>query len=215
MNALVQHDATKTAIAKAESVAEAKDWRAKATAMQTWAKQAQDYTRLDQATDIRLRAEIRAGELLAEMKVRGERRKPSDERSPRAKAKATNTQIVASAPTLSDLGITYIQSSRWQKLAALPRAEQDAVIRHAQERARAAIAGAQSRKKKPDDDAETGPEFEMTERAVVIALRVRELVMKEARAMRPEDRKSLLLALRYEARDMPSLFVREFGKAGK
>jgi hypothetical protein len=71
------------------------------------------------ATDIRMRAEIRAGELLAEMK----------------KNKGTRAQLrgdvpiggraqkppIDNTPKLSDLGVTKMQSHRWQKLAALPK----------------------------------------------------------------------------------------------
>jgi hypothetical protein len=59
-----------------------------------------------------MRAEIRAGELLAQM----------DERNERAKWAATI------GPKLSDLGINKSQSSRWQKLASLPKEDQEAKI---------------------------------------------------------------------------------------
>lgn len=213
--AVVRYDAAKNEIAKTGRVADAKTWRDKAVAMQTYAKEAQDCALIDQATDIRLHAEIRAGELLAEMKVNGTRQKPGDKVKARAKSNTdTKSALEKQPPSLPELGISHKQSSRWQKLAALPRAEQEAIIEHAQKRARAAIEGGRWRKKKLDDDADTGPEFEMTRRAMDLALRVRDLVLEEARKMRPVDRTSVLLALRYEARDMPKLFVREFGKTG-
>lgn len=59
---------------------------------------------IDYATDIRLRAEKRAGELLTEMANRGERARSGE---------ADGSGRQPSAPKLSDLGITKTQSSRW------------------------------------------------------------------------------------------------------
>lgn len=62
------------------------------------------------AAEIRVRAERRAGELLEKME----------------KARGKRTDLIASHDhiddrlTLSDLGITKDQSSRWQKLAQVP-----------------------------------------------------------------------------------------------
>jgi hypothetical protein len=53
-----------------------------------------------------MRAEIRAGELLAEMAAKGER------------AVRKNMKSQAATSKLADLGITKSQSSRWQRLAA-------------------------------------------------------------------------------------------------
>ena len=81
--------------------------------MQAYARQAKDTSLMTQATEIRMRAERRAGELLIEMAVRKERETKGGDR--RSKLHAA-TLI---APKLADLGISKTQSSRWQKLASL------------------------------------------------------------------------------------------------
>jgi hypothetical protein len=82
-----------------------------------------------------MRAEIRAGELLAEMKECGERVASKDMLK---KGRGSSTQ--PREPKLSDLGVTKTQSSRWQRLAALPKEEQEKKIRAAKRKAEAAVA---------------------------------------------------------------------------
>jgi hypothetical protein len=211
---LVKYSAARKALAEAWKVDEVKNIRDKAMAMQVYAKQANDRSLIEQATDIRLRAEIRAGELLAEMKVRGERQKAGDKAGGANKKKSNNnTALPLLVPKLSDLGVTQMQSSRWQKLAALPRAEQEALIARAKHKAEQAIDRAAKRKgKQPSKENDVGREMPVSRAAINCALKVRELVLKDARAMKPEDRETLLLALRYELRDLRTLMRREFAK---
>lgn len=119
---MVRYEAARKALAAACRVDEVKDVRDKALAMQAYAKQAQDTELMENATDIRLRAERRAGELLREMvKNPGEAGPGRGNKNPLLKKKG-----VLSVPKLSDLGITYKQSSHWQKVAAMPEAKFEA-----------------------------------------------------------------------------------------
>jgi hypothetical protein len=69
------------------------------------------------ATEIKVRAERRTGELLKVTAERGER---AGRGHP---LKTSSNGDVSPAPTLRDLGISENQSSQWQKLAALPEKE--------------------------------------------------------------------------------------------
>ena len=86
--------------------------RDKALAIQMHAKQAKNLDAERKAAEIRVRAERRCGELLAEMpKAEGGRPPKTGNRS----------EPVSAPQTLSDLGITKKQSSDWHKLADFPQ----------------------------------------------------------------------------------------------
>lgn len=110
MSALIRYEAARNALAEAHRVDEVKDIRDKAEAMAAYARQAKDSELIQYATEIKVRAERRCGELLARTeKNTGGRplENPSDDAR-------------GSSPTLRDMGLTYDESSRYQQLAAMP-----------------------------------------------------------------------------------------------
>ena len=139
---LVRYEAARQALAEAYRIDEVKDIRDKAVAMRMYALQAKDRVLIDQATEIRLRAERRAGQLLQEMeKNKGARGSGSNQHELRSHD--------ATAPKLSELGINKSQSSRWQKLADIDDDAFEGVVAHAQHKASAAVDHAQQPKPKP------------------------------------------------------------------
>lgn len=78
--------------------------------MAACARQAKDSELIQYATEIKVRAERRCGELLA-----------STERAPAGRPSAnTSNRTTDSPPTLAEMGLTRDESSRYQQLAAMP-----------------------------------------------------------------------------------------------
>ena len=119
--ALVRYDAMCRAINDAYVVDEVKDIRDKALAFEAYAKQARNTEAERRACEIRLRAERKAGRLLSQMeKAKGARGSGSNQHRVRSRDET--------APTLSEIGVSKSQSSRWQRLAAVSEEEFEAAL---------------------------------------------------------------------------------------
>lgn len=121
---LVRYDAARQALAAAHSVDEVKEIRDKAQALAAYARQANDTAMVEWVTEIKVRAERRAGELLRDMEERGERRG----RGGNQKSNSHDESL-----TLAELGVSENQSARWQKLAAVPEEKFEQAVAAAKE----------------------------------------------------------------------------------
>lgn len=121
MTALVRYEAARTALAEAHRVDEVKDIRDKAEAMAAYARQAKDQELILWATEIKVRAERKAGELLAQASAAGELANSSTGGKlgmQRRFGKSPNDGETY-PPTLADIGVSDHDSSRWKRLAAM------------------------------------------------------------------------------------------------
>lgn len=130
---LVKYEAACRALAEARAVDEVTDIRAKAEAMRVYAAQAKNKQLEVDAAEIRIRAERRLGQLIAEQKAaeglnKGGRpaEKTGSEKEP------VSSPVLKSAPktvpTLAEAGIDKKLSSRAQKLAAVPDEQFEAEV---------------------------------------------------------------------------------------
>lgn len=120
---LARYDAARYALQAAVAVDEVKDIRDKALAMAAYAKQAGDTGLIEMATEIRVRAERKAGQMLAAMELQHGARGVGKSGVP-----ASNP-----TPRLEELGVTKGQSARWQKLAAVPEEQFEQAVSAAKE----------------------------------------------------------------------------------
>ena len=121
---LVKWERAKQAIAEVRTVDEIKSIRDRATAAALYAKQSGETIELQNAiVEVAIRAERRAGELLKEMEMDAGGRP----------TKNPSYDVRGFMPTLEDMGISYMQSSRWQKMAALPEERFEGCLGEARE----------------------------------------------------------------------------------
>lgn len=131
---LVRYEQARTALAECHKVDEVKDIRDKAEAMAAYARQAKDQELILWATEIKVRAERRTGELLRSMdKNTGVRLSGSIAGHERGSASRMSHD--ETTETLAEIGISRNQSSRWQALAAMPEEHFETAVATAKESA--------------------------------------------------------------------------------
>jgi hypothetical protein len=126
MNAPLQlsrYESARAALSEARRVDEVKDIVDRSAALQEYARRAKDTQMLADATELRLHAERKGGEILAAMAASGER-------DPGGRGRIESRPAIQ----LKDLNITLTQSSRWQRLAALPDDKFEIRVEHAKAR---------------------------------------------------------------------------------
>lgn len=118
---LVRYEQARVALAECHRVDEVKDIRDKAEAMAAYARQAKDQELILWATEIKVRAERRAGEMLRTTAQTGERAGKVDGgiRAAQERWGSKSDAATSNPPTLSEMGISKDQSSRWQSLASM------------------------------------------------------------------------------------------------
>jgi hypothetical protein len=106
---LVRYDAMCRAIAEALEIDEVKEIRDKARAIEMYARQAQNRVAERQAAEIRLRAERKCGEKTDEMVT-----------APGTRTDLTSYHDDTKLASLTKAGISKVQASQWERLAAIP-----------------------------------------------------------------------------------------------
>jgi hypothetical protein len=165
---LAKYSAAKRALSLAVSIDEVKDIRDKAEAMRHYAAQAKDRALIDDATELRLRAERRAGDLLHGME--------KNQGGVPGKTGRKARPVLDTKAKLSDFNINKSQSSRWQKLADLTDNDFEEHLAKTKQKATAAIDRARQpkprskpKRKQPTnrDAADIISEVEMIVRAAI------------------------------------------------
>lgn len=137
MKALVKYEAAKQALAEARVVDEVKEIRDVSIAMQAYARQAKDQQLVVDASEIKIRAERRLGELIREQKEG-----PGLNQGAMGSIVTGTTQepVRDTRPTLAEVGIDKKLSSRSQAIAAIPDDEFEGALTEHREQQQAVTA---------------------------------------------------------------------------
>lgn len=162
---LVRYEAARTALAECQRIDEVKDIRDKAEAMAAYARQAKDTELIQYATEIKVRAERRAGELLTAASTSGELANSSTggKLAMERRYGKPPADGVTYPPTLADIGVSDHDSSRWKRLASMSEEHFETAVATAKDTAgqvTTAFMLREAAKAKPQGRAPTGPKAE-------------------------------------------------------
>ena len=154
MTDLIRYEAARAALIAAVSVDEVKDILNLGKALAAYARMAKDDELIRKATDIRVRAEIRLGEMIIAQKATIGLAKGGQP----YQAKSTGSLGEPVAPTLADAGIDKKLSARSQKLARLSEPERAAHLAAVGQQATSALKSTtvEKRQRRATREAELG-----------------------------------------------------------
>ena len=114
---LIKYEAACRALAECKAVDEVKAWADKAAAMQAYGKMAKDKSLEIDASEIRIRAERRLGEMLSTQKADGGLNRGAQIAGSKAGANDGSSAVVADdhRPKLADAGIRDAACHRWKR----------------------------------------------------------------------------------------------------
>lgn len=142
MNELTKYEAAKYALAEAKAVDEVKHIHDVSAAMKAYARQAKDKQMEIDASEIRIRAERRLGEMIREQKETVGLNRGGGEPGigRRGKECGATEEPHSYKPTLSDAGIDKKLSARSQQIAAIPEDEFESTLAEHREQQQAVTA---------------------------------------------------------------------------
>ncbi len=108
--ALIKYDAARLALREARTYDEVKNIRDASIALAAYGRQAKDTQLIEDATDIKLRAERRAAQMIDEARYAGDLAEHGGDRK---------TNQASNLASLKDAGISYTDASRWRKLGSM------------------------------------------------------------------------------------------------
>ncbi len=194
MTQLVKYEAAKFALAEAKSVDEVKNIHDVSAAMKAYAIQAQDKQMEIDASEIRIRAERRLGEM-----IRAQKETVGLNEGGRPKTSTPEEPVLKDRPTLSDVGISKKLSSRSQAIASIPEEEFEETLSQHREEQQAVTAKTMERLSKRGQEIvhkETFPVSDADQYAMMAILQLERIRDDDPNAKVELDRVSQWIAKR-------------------